>query len=56
MVENISANLPDTEKSLREIFEKYGKVMKVNLVYDINDLEEVEKKLERIIINKQRAL
>lgn len=52
MVENINTTLPDTETSLKALFSKYGTITKVNLVYDINELELVEHKIKDAIKRK----
>jgi len=56
MVENIKTDIPDIEASLRSLMEKYGTVTKINLVYDINELEEIEQKMGKVIKEKQDAL
>lgn len=52
MVENISTSLPGTEAGLRGLFGKYGTITKINLVYDINELEIVEHKIKAAVKRK----
>ncbi|KAL4444843.1 hypothetical protein ABPG74_016051 [Tetrahymena malaccensis] len=56
MVQNVSQDITNIKETLKQIFEQYGTIEKINLVYDITELEHLENQIKKKVQEKQKII